>query len=185
MVNNMKVIEYVRIFNYLKDVEELDLVNILRTIYKLRKLPKELLLAVDSVISGKEPTITINGVSYEELVEKDGMRPIRAILMLDWIRREPDAAFAYMAECTRRAPIMPLNSEELDEVKLAIERLKKQVKEQPKPVNGFEDIKTDIEIPEQNEINPSDIVEHSITDNELESSNINVPSSECKKVEEK
>ena len=64
----------------------------------------------------------------EELVEKDGMRPIRAILMLDWIRREPDAAFAYMAECTRRAPIMPLNSEELDEVKLAIERLKKQVK---------------------------------------------------------
>ena len=108
----MKVIEYIKIYNYLKEVEELDVIDTLRTIYRLRKLPKELLLAVETVISGKTPVITINGVSYEELVEKDGMKPIRAILMLDWIRREPEAAFAYMAECTRRAPIMPLNSED-------------------------------------------------------------------------
>ena len=40
-------------------------------------------------------------------------------------------------------------------------------------------------IPEQNEINPSDIVEHSIADNEQVSSNINVPSPECEKVEGK
>ena len=181
----MKVIEYVKIFNYLKDVEELDLVNILRTIYKLRKLPKELLLAVDSVISDKEPTITINGVSYEELVEKDGMRPIRAILMLDWIRREPDAAFTYMAECTRRAPIMPLNSEELDEVQSAIERLKKQIKEQPKPVNEFDDIETDIEIPEQIETNPRDSVEGNTAEAAQIRSAINVPSPDCKKGDEK
>lgn len=145
----MVVIEYIRIFNYLKDVEKLDMIDVLRTIYRLRKLPKELLLAVESVISGKQPEITINGVTYDELVEKDGMKPIRAILMLDWIRREPEAAFDYMAECTRRAPIAPLNSEELEEVKKAIERLKEQVKEQPKPVNEFEDLKTDIEAPKQ------------------------------------
>lgn len=181
----MKVIEYIKIFNYLKDVEDLDLINILRTIYKLRKLPKELLLAVDSVISGKEPTITINGVSYEELVEKDGMRPIRAILMLDWIRREPDAAFAYMAECTRRAPIMPLNSNELDEVKLAIERLKKQVKEQPKPINEFDDIKTDIEIPEQTGTNLSASVESNMTETAHISSTIDMSSSDCKNGVEK
>ncbi len=180
----MKVIEYVKIFNYLKDVEELDVINILRTIYKLRKLPYELLLAVDSIISGKEPTITINGVSYEELVEKDGMRPIRAILMLDWIRREPDAAFAYMAECTRRSPIMPLNSEELDEVKLAIERLKKQVKEQPKPVNEFEDIKTDIEIPEQIGTNSSDLVESNKTETAQISPSANALALDCKKGDE-
>ncbi len=180
----MKVIEYVKIFNYLNDVEELDVINILRTIYKLRKLPYELLSAVDSIISGKEPTITINGVSYEELVEKDGMRPIRAILMLDWIRREPDAAFAYMAECTRRSPIMPLNSEELDEVKLAIERLKKQVKEQPKPVNEFEDIKTDIEIPEQIETNSSDFVESNKTETAQISHSANTSSPDCKKGDE-
>ena len=161
----MKVIEYIKIYNYLKEVEELDVIDTLRTIYRLRKLPKELLLAVETVISGKTPVITINGVSYEELVEKDGMKPIRAILMLDWIRREPEAAFAYMAECTRRAPIMPLNSEELDEVTLAIQRLQKQVKEQPKPINEFDEIKNDIEIPEESSEKTETSNENNISEN--------------------
>lgn len=161
----MKVIEYIKIYNYLKEVEELDVIDTLRTIYRLRKLPKELLLAVETVISGKTPVITINGVSYEELVEKDGMKPIRAILMLDWIRREPEAAFAYMAECTRRAPIMPLNSEELDEVTLAIQRLQKQVKEQPKPINEFDEIKNDIEIPEESSDKTETSNENNISEN--------------------
>jgi hypothetical protein len=30
----------------------------------------------------------IGGVSFRELTENDGMKPIRAILMLDWLRRE-------------------------------------------------------------------------------------------------
>lgn len=161
----MKVIEYIKIYNYLKEVEELDVIDTLRTIYRLRKLPKELLLAVETVVSGKTPVITINGVSYEELVEKDGMKPIRAILMLDWIRREPEAAFAYMAECTRRAPIMPLNSEELDEVTLAIQRLQKQVKEQPKPINEFDEIKNDIEIPEESSDKTETPNENNISEN--------------------
>lgn len=37
----MVVIEYIRIFNYLKDVEKLDMIDVLRTIYRLRKLPTE------------------------------------------------------------------------------------------------------------------------------------------------
>lgn len=85
--------------------------------------------------------------------------------MLDWIRREPEAAFAYMAECTRRAPIMPLNSEELDEVTLAIQRLQKQVKEQPKPINEFDEIKNDIEIPEESSEKTETSNENNISEN--------------------
>ena len=140
----MKIIEYIKLFNYLKDVEELEGMDIIRTIYRLRKVSKELLNGVDLILQGREPDITINGVSYQELVEQDEMRPIRAILMLDWIRREPEAAFAYMAEDSRKAPIQPLNDEEKDELEKAIERLKDQVSEVPKSVDDFEDSKDDI-----------------------------------------
>lgn len=140
----MRIIEYIKLFNYLNDVEELEGMDIIRTIYRLRKVSKELLNGVDLILQGKEPDITINGVSYHELVEQDEMRPIRAILMLDWIRREPEAAFAYMAEDFRRAPMQPLNDDEKEELEKAIERLKGQVKERPKSVNDFEDSKEDL-----------------------------------------
>ena len=39
----------------------------------------------------------IEGVSFRELTENEGMKPIRAILMLDWLRREPAVAIRYMA----------------------------------------------------------------------------------------
>jgi hypothetical protein len=70
-----------------------------------------------------------------------------------------------MAECTRRAPIMPLNSEELDEVTLAIQRLQKQVKEQPKPINEFDEIKNDIEIPEESSEKTETSNENNISEN--------------------
>ena len=144
IIANMRIIEYIKLFNYLKDVEELEGMDVIRTIYRLRKVSKELLNGVDLILQGKEPDITINGVSYQELVEQDEMRPIRAILMLDWIRREPEAAFSYMAEDSRKAPIQPLNDEEKDELQKAIERLKGQVSEVPKSVDDFEDSKDDI-----------------------------------------
>lgn len=146
IIANMRIIEYIKLFNYLRDVEELEGMDIIRTIYRLRKVSKELLTGVYLILQGKEPEISINGVTYEELVERDGMRPIRAILMLDWVRREPEAAFAYMAEDFRRAPIQPLNDDEKYELERAIEKLKGYVEEVPKSVNDFEDTNEDIVI---------------------------------------
>ena len=129
----MKVIEYIKLYNYLVDIEKLEKYQVLRNILRIRKLPKDLQEAVLIITNHPEayPNISVEGVTFEELVDKDGMKKIRAILMLDWIRREPEAAISYMAENAMRAPIQPLDQEELAELEIAIERLKTQVKVQP------------------------------------------------------
>lgn len=141
----MKAIQYIKLFTYLRDTEELEGIQILRTINRVRKLPNDFLIEVQRILEGEEPNLEISGVSYEELREKDGMRPIRAILFLDWVRTEPEAAFSYMAEgAHRRAPIQPLNNDEKEELALAIERLKKQVKSQPQSLPEVDESKNDI-----------------------------------------
>lgn len=141
----MKAIQYFKLFTYLRDTEELEGIQIFRTINRVRKLPNDFLIEVQRILEGEEPNLEINGVSYEELREKDGMRPIRAILFLDWIRTEPEAAFSYMAEgAHRRAPIQPLNNDEKEELALAIERLKKQVKSQPQSLPEVDKSENDI-----------------------------------------
>lgn len=144
----MKVIEYVKLYNYLVEVEDLERPQVLRNILRIRRLPKDLLKAVLIIITHPEayPDIKVEGVSFEELVDKDGMKKIRAILMLDWIRREPEAALSYMAENTMKAPIQPLNVEEKEELDAAIERLKKQVKEVPQPEPEIDKSEEDIVI---------------------------------------
>ena len=143
----MKAIQYIKLFTYLRDIEELEGIQIFRTINRVRKLPKEFLIEIDKILDGKEPNLVVEGVSYEQLREKDGMRPIRAILFLDWVRTEPEAAFSYMAESAhRRAPIQPLNKDEKEELDAAIERLKKQVKEVPQPEPEIDKSEDDIVI---------------------------------------
>lgn len=141
----MKAIQYIKLFTYLRDTEELEGLQIFRTINRVRKLPKEFLIEIDKILEGKEPNLVVEGVSYEQLREKDGMRPVRAILFLDWVRTEPEAAFSYMAESAhRRAPIQPLNKDEKEELDAAIERLKKQVKEVPQSEPEIDKSKEDI-----------------------------------------
>ena len=125
----MSQISYIKLYNYLTEIANYERISALRTIFRLRKLPKNLLIAVSQIVDGKTPKLVVNDISYEELVEKDGMKPIAAVLMLDWLRREPEAALAYMSECTLRSPIKPLTKEQHDELDQAIARLEKEVKE--------------------------------------------------------
>ncbi|MCQ2306677.1 MAG: hypothetical protein MJ000_03805 [Bacteroidales bacterium] len=148
----MKKIKYIKLFEYLRDTEELEGMQIFRTIFKVRNLPNEFLAEVEKIIEGKECSLEIDGISYGELVEKDGMKPIRAILFLDWLRTEPEAALAYMEEkAYMRAPIQPLSEDEKEELAEAIERLKKQVKVQPQPELEVDMSKNDIVIEELKE----------------------------------
>ena len=41
---------------------------------------------------GIEPSFSIQGYSYQTLIEKFDMKPIGAFLTLDWIIREPEKA---------------------------------------------------------------------------------------------
>lgn len=100
----MKIIKYIQLFNYLVTEEDANPINACRTIQKIRQLPNELKLAVLDVIEGKIPYVEYHDISLEELINNDKMKPIRAILMLDWIRREPAIAMRYMEIERHKAP---------------------------------------------------------------------------------
>jgi len=93
----MKVIKYISLFRYLTHTEGLSASEAYRNVQRIRKLPIELKEAVYDVLSSVSPNVSYEGVSFHELTDVEGMKPIRAIFMLDWIRREPVAAMQYMA----------------------------------------------------------------------------------------
>ena len=108
----MMVIKYINLFRYLTQTEGLRPSEAYRNIMRIRKLPAELKEAVYDVMSSLCPNVEYEGVSYRELTEEEGMNPIRAILMLDWIRREPVAAMQYMAtERLRHSLVMEMKEE--------------------------------------------------------------------------
>lgn len=111
----MKVIKYISLFRYLTNTEGLNASEAYRNIQRVRKLPPELKEAVYDVLSSSCPNICYEGVSFRELTEEEGMNSIRAILMLDWIRREPIAAMQYMATERMRHSLV-INAEEKEEV---------------------------------------------------------------------
>ena len=93
----MKIIKYISLFKYLIEDEGLNPMSAYRNIQRIRMLPPEFKQAVFEVLSSYVPDMEIGGVSFRELTENDGMKPISAILMLDWLRREPAVAIRYMA----------------------------------------------------------------------------------------
>lgn len=100
----MKIIKYIQLFNYIVTEEDSNPINACRVIQKIRQLPNELKLAVLDVVEGKIPYVEFHDISLEELINNDKMKPVRAILMLDWIRREPAIAMRYMEIERHRAP---------------------------------------------------------------------------------
>lgn len=100
----MKIIKYIQLFNYIVTEEDSNPISACRVIQKIRQLPDELKLAVLDVVEGKIPYVEFHDISLEELINNDKMKPVRAILMLDWIRREPAIAMRYMEIERHRAP---------------------------------------------------------------------------------
>ncbi len=54
--------------------------------------------------------LTIAGVSYNELINAEGMKPIRAFKMLDWLKREPVMAHRYLTQRVMRADLSEFGS---------------------------------------------------------------------------
>lgn len=102
----MRILKYIRLYGYLVVEEDHNPLSACRIISYVRKLPFELKLAVLDIVEHKIPDLEINGVSLSELIEKDDMKPVRAILMLDWIRREPAVALRYMSRERLMAPFV-------------------------------------------------------------------------------
>lgn len=100
----MKLIKYIQLFKYLIEEEGLNAFSAYQSIQRVRQLPLEFKEAVLMVLEGKFPHLEYHEVSLEELIEKEHLKPIRAIMMLDWIRREPAVAMRYMESEKLRAP---------------------------------------------------------------------------------
>lgn len=126
----MNIIQYVKLYNYLSDIEKMSGKAVLRTILRIRKLPLGLKNAIIDVMDGLIPNISIHSVTLEELINEDDMTPVRAILFLDWLRREPKEAMKFMSSEILYGPITPLTKESKDELKSNIERLKALVDEE-------------------------------------------------------
>ena len=139
----MKIIKYIQLFNYLVTEEDANPINACRTIQKIRQLPNELKLAVLDVIEGKIPYVEYHDISLEELINNDKMKPIRAILMLDWIRREPAIAMRYMEIEQHKAPQTVTESD-----KEMLEKVLEKLNSKESSIDE-EEVKEDIEIIEK------------------------------------
>ncbi len=137
----MKIIKYVQLYNYLISEEGLDPISAFRSIQRIRELPSELKGSVLQVMQGEFPDLEYHDVSLNELIENEHMKPVRAILMLDWIRREPVVAMRYMETERLRAPMHFTDSDQ-EKIKKALERLNS--KESGSHENSSD--KSDIEI---------------------------------------
>lgn len=133
----MKIIKYIQLYTHLIEEEGLNPISAYQSTLRVRKLPVELKDAVSQVLDGMCPEVEYHEVTLRELIEKDEMKPIRAILMLDWIRREPAIAMRYMAFERLHAP-QHVTDDDKAKLKAALQRLK--VEETPQSEKDETDI---------------------------------------------
>lgn len=93
----MASISYIKFYTYLVGEANLSSLEAIRTINRVRKLDPQIKNALVDWFNQEEVSLTINDVSFDELVNEEGFTPVRAFLFLDWIKREPAQAMRYMA----------------------------------------------------------------------------------------
>lgn len=79
-----------------KDGENLTFVQAVRNIGRIRKMDPEIKKALIGFLNTGKCSHIEAGVCFTELVNKEKMKPIRAFLMLDWLKREPVTALKYL-----------------------------------------------------------------------------------------
>ena len=98
-------IDYRSLFDFLSKTEGMSMLSALRSIFHLRRVSPALLADLkDYMETGTIPERSVHGVSFGMLVDQEGFTPSRAILFLDWLEREPEAAIRYMASGRFRMP---------------------------------------------------------------------------------
>lgn len=93
------VMKYIDLFKYMisKDGEDLSFVQAIRNIGRIRKMDPVIKDALFGFLNAGVCSHTEAGVCFTELVGAEKMKPIRAFLMLDWLKREPILGLKYLA----------------------------------------------------------------------------------------
>ena len=108
--------KYIDLYNYLRDHEELNRTQAIRSIIAVRKLDPEIKKALVKWAETGKCDLTIEDVSFHELVTSEGMKPIRAFKMLDWLKREPVLAHRYLAQRVMLADLSKAGSAQISDV---------------------------------------------------------------------
>lgn len=95
-------INYIKLYNYFRDKKgyQLNTAAILRNIWRTRNLPKDFKEVVYQILEGNAKCVAdfnIEGVTIRQLHNEEGMNYIQAVFFLEWLRREPANAHAYMS----------------------------------------------------------------------------------------
>lgn len=102
--------EYLDLYNYLRDQEELTRVQAIRSIMDIRNLNIDIRAAIGKWVKTGQCDLSVADVSFNELVSEVKMKPIRAFKMLDWLKREPVLAHRYLAQRVMRADLSKCGS---------------------------------------------------------------------------
>lgn len=105
--------KYIDLYNYLREHEELNRAQAIRTIIAIRKFDPEIKSALSEWAKTGKCNLVIADVSYNELVVSEGMKPVRAFKMLDWLKREPVLAHRYLSQRLMRADLSKFGSAQI------------------------------------------------------------------------
>lgn len=92
----MTIIKYMLLLKTIVEETGMHPSAVYDTIVKVRQLPDELKAVLAAVLDGNTPQVEYHGVTLQDIIDKDKITPLRAVLILDWIRREPAIAMRYM-----------------------------------------------------------------------------------------
>ena len=102
--------KYIELYNYLRDQEELNRAQAIRSILDIRKFDSEIKAAMSEWTKTGKCDLKIADVSFTELVVSEGMKPVRAFKMLDWLKREPVMAHRYLSQRLMRTDLSKVGS---------------------------------------------------------------------------
>lgn len=161
----MNVISYIKLYNRLRK-DGLSPWEAVVSIDEVRKMDAELLDFVQEWIeTGVSVDLTIAGISFARLTKAEseggeGMKPIRAFLMLDWLKKDSAEALFFLSKRRFHAPLEALTANEAQTVKEQLEQLQSRKPEYTQPiVNDCDDIcqfGEDIVIPSTEDSDTSD-----------------------------
>ena len=123
-------INYIKLYNYFRDKKgyQLNTAAILRNIWRTRNLPKEFKEVVYQILEGNAKGVadfSIEGMTIRQLHNEEGMNYIQAVFFLEWLRREPANAHAYMSSRRFRNTV-EIDTDMKNDIKAALERRKQQ-----------------------------------------------------------
>ena len=160
------VINYFKLLEYFKNTEELTMSESLRNIWRTRNLPSEFKFVVFKIIEGKFSEVSdfqVEKYTLDKLVLEEEMKPLQAVFFLDWLRREPGNAHAFMSSRRFNAPLV-IDDDFRQSVKEMLKRMQQNPQEYASSYLDPEDVsEQDIEVD-----NESTLVECTIADSKID-----------------